>query len=204
MSGFSSHPIIPSLYKDMRDPRKFNKMLNLAYLGAFIIYLSMGMVGYAMFGSSVSGEITQDLSRTPGYPQILNKMAIWLIALNPLTKFALATRPINTTFESLFGLETAPIPVSNRKSSSFSRTNADENGNTNPETEGNGNASGSTLEGGSTPTPTQQSENPLAGSAIAIRSAERTKTWSPKFKMGCRMGLRVLIAALITVTAISE
>lgn len=49
MSGFSSHPIIPSLYKDMRDPRKFSKMLNLAYVGATIIYLSMGMVGVSIW-----------------------------------------------------------------------------------------------------------------------------------------------------------
>lgn len=167
-----------------------------------------------MFGYKVSGEITQDLSRTPGYPHFLNKMAIWLIALNPLTKFALATRPINTTFESLFGLEALFIPPDSnfKKNSNFSggrMANADENGVTNPdvnlETEqanGIGNASGSNITGETTPTPTQQNDNPLAGSAIALRSAERTKAWSPRFKLACRLGLRLLIAGLITVTAI--
>lgn len=45
MSGFSAHPIIPSLNKDLRDPRQFPRMLDLAYVAATIIYLSMGAVG---------------------------------------------------------------------------------------------------------------------------------------------------------------
>ncbi|GAC94538.1 amino acid transporter [Pseudozyma hubeiensis SY62] len=105
MSGFSSHPIIPSLVRDMKDPTKFPRMLNLAYLAATVLYLSMGMVGYAMFGMHVSDEITKDLARTPGFPVALNSVAIWLIVINPLSKFALATRPIQTTFEVLLGID---------------------------------------------------------------------------------------------------
>ncbi|KAJ1599209.1 hypothetical protein NDA14_004314 [Ustilago hordei] len=105
MSGFSSHPIIPSLVRDMKDPTKFPRMLNLAYVAATVLYLGMGMVGYAMFGTTVSDEITKDLARTPGFPVWLNSIAIWLIVINPLSKFALATRPIQTTFEILLGID---------------------------------------------------------------------------------------------------
>lgn len=105
MSGFSSHPIIPSLVRDMKDPSKFPRMLNLAYVAATVLYLGMGMVGYAMFGTTVSDEITKDLARTPGFPVVLNSIAIWLIVINPLSKFALATRPIQTTFEILLGID---------------------------------------------------------------------------------------------------
>ncbi|CBQ72713.1 related to amino acid transport protein [Sporisorium reilianum SRZ2] len=105
MSGFSSHPIIPSLVRDMKDPSKFPRMLNLAYVAATVLYLGMGMVGYAMFGTTVSDEITKDLARTPGFPLVLNSIAIWLIVVNPLSKFALATRPIQTTFEILLGID---------------------------------------------------------------------------------------------------
>lgn len=105
MSGFSSHPIIPSLVRDMKDPAKFPRMLNLAYVGATVLYLSMGMAGYAMFGTQVSDEITKDLARTPGFPVALNSVAIWLIVINPLSKFALATRPIQTTFEIMLGID---------------------------------------------------------------------------------------------------
>lgn len=105
MSGFSSHPIIPSLVRDMKDLSKFPRMLNLAYAAATVLYLSMGMVGYAMFGTTVSDEITKDLAKTPGFPVVLNSIAIWLIVINPLSKFALATRPIQTTFEILLGID---------------------------------------------------------------------------------------------------
>lgn len=31
---------------------------------------------------------------TPGFPPLLNKIALWMIVLSPLTKFALCTRPV--------------------------------------------------------------------------------------------------------------
>ncbi|KAN0064042.1 hypothetical protein ACQY0O_003648 [Thecaphora frezii] len=105
MSGFSSHPVIPSLVRDMQDPRQFARMLNLAYLAAGCIYLTIGMAGYAMFGRDVSGEITSDLARTEGVPAWLNRGAVWMIVVNPLAKFALATRPVQTTIETLLGLD---------------------------------------------------------------------------------------------------
>ncbi|KAE8270068.1 hypothetical protein A4X09_0g2280 [Tilletia walkeri] len=105
MSGFSSHPVIPSLFKDMQQPHRFPQMLDRAYIVATVIYLGMGMAGYFMFGSDVTDEITRDLSRIKEYPRVLNHMAIWLIIINPLAKFALAARPITTTAELIFGVE---------------------------------------------------------------------------------------------------
>lgn len=109
MSGFSSHPIIPSLFKDMRNPKQFRLMLNWAYVGATIIYLGMGLIGYLMFGREVSDEITRNLAHTKGYPRVLNKVALCLIIINPLSKFALAARPVVTTIELLLGVEQSQI-----------------------------------------------------------------------------------------------
>ncbi|KAK0566140.1 hypothetical protein OC844_000884 [Tilletia horrida] len=105
MSGFSSHPVIPSLFKDMQQPHRFPQMLDRAYIVATIVYLGMGLAGYMMFGSTVTDEITRDLSRIKEYPRVLNNIAIWLIIINPLAKFALAARPITTTAELIFGVE---------------------------------------------------------------------------------------------------
>ncbi|KAL9936248.1 hypothetical protein V8E36_005090 [Tilletia maclaganii] len=105
MSGFSSHPVIPSLFKDMQEPRRFPQMLDRAYLVATVVYLGMGLAGYLMFGSTVTDEITRDLSRVREYPQILNHVAIGLIIVNPLAKFALSARPIATTAELVLGVE---------------------------------------------------------------------------------------------------
>lgn len=50
--------------------------------------------------------------RTPGYNKHLNKFAVWLIAINPFSKFALTTNPIHSTVESVFGLSLSPSALS--------------------------------------------------------------------------------------------
>lgn len=122
MSGFSSHPVIPSLARDMQQPILFPQMLDRAYIAATVLYLSMGAAGYAMYGANVSDEITKDLARTPGFPSMLNKVAVWLIVINPLSKFALAARPIINTFEGALGVEEpAAVPTHHRRTSRTSR-----------------------------------------------------------------------------------
>lgn len=44
------------------------------------------------FGNAVSQEITQDILLTPGFPLFINRIAIWMVAINPIAKFALCTR----------------------------------------------------------------------------------------------------------------
>ncbi|WFD33148.1 hypothetical protein MSPP1_004206 [Malassezia sp. CBS 17886] len=99
MSGFSSHPVIPSLFRDMKHPEQFDRMLDLAYLASSALYIGVAIAGYLMFGAHVSNEITRDLARTPGYPYLLTATAVLLMVVNPLSKFALALRPVQTTAE---------------------------------------------------------------------------------------------------------
>lgn len=104
MAGFSSHPVIPSLYRDMRDPSQFNQMLDLAYVTTAALYLLMAVVGYLMFGTGVSDEVTRDLARTPGLPHLLTVAAVLLVTINPMTKFALALRPVTVVLEKWAGV----------------------------------------------------------------------------------------------------
>ncbi|PKI82956.1 hypothetical protein MVES1_003567 [Malassezia vespertilionis] len=104
MAGFSSHPVIPSLYRDMKDPSQFDKMLDLAYLTAAGLYFSVATIGYLMFGSAVSDEITRDLASTAGYPYLLTSSAVLLMTINPMTKFSLALRPVYTSAERWLGI----------------------------------------------------------------------------------------------------
>ena len=54
------------------------------------------------------GQVTQDLLNPKyGYPRYLNIAALWLIALTPITKFALSTRPLHLTLESILHLSPA-------------------------------------------------------------------------------------------------
>lgn len=227
MSGFSTHPIVPSLFKDMRNPNEFCKMLNWAYIAATIIYLSMGIIGYLMFGNAVSDEITRDLAHTKGYPALLNKVAIWLIIINPLSKFALAARPINATLELMLGVEHSQInrPHLARTRSGKARypaaaadqqageplmagaaaevTTAQQNGGDSsanaPQTGGSSSFNSQLTERDGVNSPDQ---NPLAGSAFSLRAAERTANWSKMSKIVTRTAVQVGVTLLIGATAI--
>jgi len=47
----------------------------------------------------------------PGYNATLNKVALWLLVLSPLSKFGLAARPLNATLETILGLDNTPPPI---------------------------------------------------------------------------------------------
>lgn len=65
-----------------------------------------------MFGDTVSDEITRDLMKPKyGYPVLLNLFAVWMIVVNPLTKFGLCSRPLNVAVEGFLNLAPAPRPT---------------------------------------------------------------------------------------------
>lgn len=57
---FSGHAVIPSLARDMIDPSQFDKMIDCAFLVATIVYATIGIAGYLMFGNAVSDEVCLD------------------------------------------------------------------------------------------------------------------------------------------------
>ncbi|KAI0304837.1 transmembrane amino acid transporter protein-domain-containing protein [Russula brevipes] len=106
MAGFGAHAALPSLARDMAEPHRFNEAMNYSFGFATAVYTLIGMAGYLMFGNDVYDEISQNLLKVPGYNPVLNELALWMLVVTPLTKFALSTRPLNLAFESLCGLET--------------------------------------------------------------------------------------------------
>lgn len=111
MAGFSGHAVIPSLARDMIDPSQFDNMIDWAFTIATAIYTTIGVTGYLMFGNTVSDEFSQELMRIPGYNPVLNRVAVWGLVIAPLSKFALATRPLNITLEIILGIETSAASV---------------------------------------------------------------------------------------------
>ncbi|KAI0704895.1 transmembrane amino acid transporter protein-domain-containing protein, partial [Cytidiella melzeri] len=107
MAGLSGHAVIPSLARDMVDPTQFDSMIEWAFAIATLIYTIIGATGYLMFGNDVSDEFSQDLMSTPGFNVTLNRLALWGLVVAPLSKFALATRPLNLTMEIMLGIETS-------------------------------------------------------------------------------------------------
>ncbi|KZT06885.1 uncharacterized protein LAESUDRAFT_743205 [Laetiporus sulphureus 93-53] len=110
MAGFSGHAVIPSLVRDMVDPTQFDSMITHAFTVATTVYAVIGVAGYIMFGNEVSDEFSQDLAKYTVYPN-LNKIALWSLVLAPLSKFAVAARPLNLTLEMMLGIEIGPVSV---------------------------------------------------------------------------------------------
>ncbi|CDO72322.1 hypothetical protein BN946_scf184977.g19 [Trametes cinnabarina] len=108
MAGFSGHAVIPTLARDMRDPSRFDEMINWAFVIATGTYAVLGVAGYIMFGNSVSDEFSQDLIKYNVHPS-LNTLALWGLVITPLTKFALTARPLNVTLEVLLGIDTSGV-----------------------------------------------------------------------------------------------
>ncbi|KAI9062988.1 hypothetical protein FKP32DRAFT_1628555 [Trametes sanguinea] len=108
MAGFSGHAVIPTLARDMRDPTRFDEMINWAFVIATGTYAVLGVAGYVMFGNSVSDEFSQDLIKYNVHPS-LNTLALWGLVITPLTKFALTARPLNVTLEVLLGIDTSGV-----------------------------------------------------------------------------------------------
>lgn len=117
ISGFGGHGLISNLIHDMKNPRRAGVMVDIAYAIAMAIYVLVGVFGYLMYGTDVSDEVSKDLARTPGFSPILSKIAVWMVALNPLTKIALGIRPLADMIFGWLNLhktelipQTAPTP----------------------------------------------------------------------------------------------
>ncbi|KAL8803958.1 MAG: hypothetical protein Q9200_006006 [Gallowayella weberi] len=84
-------------------------------LGACANYLIdgiMAVVGLLMFGNSVRDEITSNIFLTKGYPRGISIAMVIFIAVIPVTKIPLNTRPIISSADKLLGLDTRHVPSS--------------------------------------------------------------------------------------------
>jgi len=102
MAGFSGHSVFPTIYHDMREPRKFNKVVNISYGLTFLLYLLVAAAGYAMFGEKTLPEITQNIAEVPVYSRFVNRLTIWLMVINPITKYGVNLIPLNANVEQIY------------------------------------------------------------------------------------------------------
>lgn len=57
MAGFSGHAVFPAIYRDMEDPKKYNRMVDLTYIITVGVYITMAIAGYSMFGLETMQEV---------------------------------------------------------------------------------------------------------------------------------------------------
>lgn len=104
MAGFSGHAVFPSIYRDMQDPKQYERMVDIAYIVTAAAYVLMAIMGYLMFGQETMQEITQNLASTPGYYPIVTNIGIGLMILTPLAKYGLMLNPVILTSDSGYSI----------------------------------------------------------------------------------------------------
>ena len=114
MSPWGGHSVFPNIYRDMRHPYKYRRGVDITYLFTFLVDLGMAVIGVLMFGDSVRDEITSNILLTPGYPKAISLFIVVAIAIIPLTKVPLNSRPIVSTLELLAGLDPRAVSPSPR------------------------------------------------------------------------------------------
>lgn len=95
---FSGHTVLPVIYCAMKDRSQFSKVLAVSFSISTILYASIAVMGYSMFGDDVQSQITLNLPTD----SVMSKAAIWTTVVNPLTKFALLFTPLANSIEELF------------------------------------------------------------------------------------------------------
>lgn len=103
--GLDGHAVFPSILNEMKTPHQYPNVISLTYLIVMSFYALIGVTGYLMFGNQVKAEVFENLS-LPQYSQILVKVTLGLMALNPLTKFPLIMIPVNRSIEGWIGCST--------------------------------------------------------------------------------------------------
>ncbi|TXT12948.1 hypothetical protein VHUM_01349 [Vanrija humicola] len=112
LAGFGGHSVFPSIARDMKHPESADRVFNIAFYTAGAISFISGAAGYLMIGDRVSDEITREMMDPRyGYPLMINMVAVWMIVVNPLTKFALCSRPLNVAIEGFLGWAPSLAPV---------------------------------------------------------------------------------------------
>ncbi|KAK7429527.1 hypothetical protein QQZ08_003906 [Neonectria magnoliae] len=103
-SPWGAHSVFPSIYRDMRHPYKWKKAINVTFSFSYVLDTCLAVIGVLMFGDGIREAITSNILKTSGYPQGLTVLMCTFIAIIPLTKIPLNSRPIITTMDVLCGV----------------------------------------------------------------------------------------------------
>jgi vesicular inhibitory amino acid transporter len=58
MAVYSGHAVFPSLYRDMAEPKTYDRMVDTTYVITFTVYMIMAVAGYLMFGLDTMQEVS--------------------------------------------------------------------------------------------------------------------------------------------------
>jgi len=66
MVSLAGHAALPQIYSEMSNPARFNRMMDLSFFMIFLVYASVGVVGYLTYGAMSDIIISTNMVKNPG------------------------------------------------------------------------------------------------------------------------------------------
>ncbi|CAP24386.1 Protein CBG03527 [Caenorhabditis briggsae] len=98
--AYGGHPCIPTIVHDMKTPQHFFRTFLLSYIGLFLLYTPVSLLGFWIYGDSVSDSIISSIQN-----ETLRRGISILIAIHVFFSVLIIANPLLQSSEQVFGIK---------------------------------------------------------------------------------------------------